>query len=242
MKKEEKVSINFNTIWETDYWMHSNDMYCGFNMPPALISQKENKDEYSHQLPPYAKRKFYLSDEYPAVPKNWVPSTGRKTSYFVAVKENQGMWLDFNKNYEHKYDVAIAISIQGINPITGMPCTSAALPCTRGGQSCSQSQSAPTTPIIRSRTDTTSRSMVLTGPALLSTTAATILCLWMVMPNGSRCPSISGALIMATTRLANGILRDKFIGFLAAPAVRPARRGDEAHPPDRDRPGARPLR
>lgn len=121
------MSINFSTVWDSDYWMQSNGMYCGFNMPEALVSKKDGEAEFSQGLPPYNKRKFYLSDEYPAVPKNWVPSEGRKTSYFVPVKENQGMWLDFNKNCNHKYEVAIVISVQGINPITGMPCKDAGL-------------------------------------------------------------------------------------------------------------------
>lgn len=125
--KKNDVPINFSTVWDNDYWMKSNDMYCGFNMPVALVSNKNGSDEFAHGLPPYAKRKFYLSDEYPAVPKNWVPSEGRKTSYFVPVKENFGMWLDFNKNWNHKYHVAIVVSVQGINPITGMPVTSAGL-------------------------------------------------------------------------------------------------------------------
>jgi len=118
-KTKANVPTNFTTVWDADYWMKSNDMFCGFNMPSALEDQ-----EFSQGLPPYEKRKFYLSDEYPAVPKNWVPSEGRKTSYFVPVKEGEGMWLDFNKNCHHKYEVAIVISVQGVNPITGMPCTS----------------------------------------------------------------------------------------------------------------------
>ena len=122
-----KSPINFSTVWDSDYWMESNGMYCGFNMPEALVSKSENEDEFSHGLPPYNKRKIYLSDEYPAVPKNWVPSEGRKTSYFVPVKEGYGMWLDFNKNSEHKYEVAIVVSVQGVNPITGMPCADAGL-------------------------------------------------------------------------------------------------------------------
>lgn len=122
--KDNEVPMNFSTVWESDYWMQSNGMYCGFNMPDAL---KDGDAEVTHRLPPYEKRRFYLSDEYPAVPKHWVPSSGRKTSYFVPVKEGTGMWLDFNKNCGHKYEVAIVISIQGINPITGLPCTDAAL-------------------------------------------------------------------------------------------------------------------
>jgi len=127
MSKSKNNPVIFSTVWDSDYWMSSNGMYCGFNMPEALPSTKNGESEFSHRLPPYNKRKFYLADEYPAVPKNWVPSEGRKTSYFVPVEENQGMWLDFNKNCEHKYEVAIVVSVQGVNPITGMPCMDAGL-------------------------------------------------------------------------------------------------------------------
>jgi len=41
------------------------------------------------------------------------------SSYFLGVKEDYGMWLDFNECSYHTHDVAIVISIQGINPITG---------------------------------------------------------------------------------------------------------------------------
>jgi hypothetical protein len=54
-------------------------------------------------------------------------SSGKLTSYFVAIKEDYGLWLDFNKNQDKEYHVAIVISIQGVNPITGMPCTDAYL-------------------------------------------------------------------------------------------------------------------
>lgn len=107
----------FETPWESDYWMSSNGLYCGVNMPSA----KSGED--IHSLPEYAKMKAYLTDEYHAVPKNWMQSEGRLASYFIGVLKGRGMWLDFNKNANHKHDVAIVISIQGVNPITGLPCT-----------------------------------------------------------------------------------------------------------------------
>ena len=119
--------MKFSTVWDHEYWMKSNGFYCGINMPNALISHKNGREEVSHGLPPYEKRKTFLVDEYPACPKTWSRSEGIITSYFVPVQEDKGLWLDFNKNSEHKYDVAIVISIQGINPITGLPCNDANL-------------------------------------------------------------------------------------------------------------------
>ena len=110
-----KKKINFDGSCY-DYLMRNGDFSCGFNMPNAL------KGENSYKLPPYAKRMPFLVDEYPACPENWMRSEGRLKSYFVPIKEDKGMWLDFNDCQRHTHHVAIVISIQGINPITGLPC------------------------------------------------------------------------------------------------------------------------
>lgn len=70
-------------------------------------------------LPPYARVTAYAVDEYPACPDNWMHGSSKASSYFVPVEEGKGLWLDFNNCQSHKHDVAIVISIQGINPITG---------------------------------------------------------------------------------------------------------------------------
>ena len=104
-----------------DYLMRVNGFGCGFNMPEALSG------ESSFGLPPYAKRMPYLVDKYPACPENWMRSEGKVKSYFVPVVEGKGMWLDLNENCSHTHNVAVVISIQGVNPITGMPCKDAHL-------------------------------------------------------------------------------------------------------------------
>lgn len=114
--------MKHTTQWDMEYWMNSNGFFVGFNTPAALESQGKGDNETSHRLPPYEKRKFFLVDEYPACPKDWMISEGKLSSFFVPVKEGQGMWLDFNKNSDHKHHLAIVISVQGINPITGLPC------------------------------------------------------------------------------------------------------------------------
>ena len=119
--------MKFSTVWESDYLMNSNGFYVGFNMPEALSSKNNGDSEYANSLPPYARRKAFLVDEYLACPSDWMRSSGRLTSYFVPIQEGKGLWLDFNKNQEKDYHVAIVISIQGVNPITGMPCTDAHL-------------------------------------------------------------------------------------------------------------------
>jgi len=96
--------------------MQNEKFTCTFNMPAALVG------DATHNLPPGNVRKTFLVDEYPRCPANWMRSEGRVKSYFVPVQEGAGMWLDFNGNLGLDRHVAIVISIQGINPITGMPC------------------------------------------------------------------------------------------------------------------------
>lgn len=90
------------------------NLKCSINLPNKL---EDNK--IVHSLPPYATISPYLVDMYSGCPNNWMHGSDMATSYFVEVEENKGMWLDFNDCFEHNNDVAIVISIQGINPITG---------------------------------------------------------------------------------------------------------------------------
>ena len=117
-----KKKYNFNTPWDSDYWMESNGFFCGFNMPDALVSQEGEDGEVLQELPDYNWRSSFLVDEYPASPKDWMLSEGRMASHFVPIQDGKGMWLDFNKNNDKKHHVAIVVSIQGVNAITGLPC------------------------------------------------------------------------------------------------------------------------
>lgn len=100
--------------------MKIKDFSCYFNMPKQLKSKKNKQgDELSHDLPPYATQAAMVVDEYPACPTSWMHGSSIANSYFVEVKPGYGMWIDFNENHNSEYDVAIVLSIQGINPITG---------------------------------------------------------------------------------------------------------------------------
>ena len=96
-----------------DYYMRNNGLACGFNMPNAL------KGEKAHGLPPYAKRMPFLVDEYPACPNNWMHGSDIVSSYFAGLEEDWALWLDFNDCFDHTHDVAVVLSVQGINPVTG---------------------------------------------------------------------------------------------------------------------------
>jgi hypothetical protein len=99
--------------------MTVNNCAVGLNMPAAI----KDTGDHLHALPPRRVRKAFLVDEYPACPEHWFRSNGRIKSYFVPVVENQGMWLDFNECLSlSEYDVAIVVSVQGVNAITGLPC------------------------------------------------------------------------------------------------------------------------
>jgi len=98
------------------------------NTPPALKSQGSGANEIAHSLPPHRQRRAFLVDEYPACPEHWMRSSGRIKSYFVPVRENTGLWLDFNDClHTLSTHVAVVVSAQGVNAITGLPCNDAAL-------------------------------------------------------------------------------------------------------------------
>lgn len=104
-----------------------NHLSVGFNMPSALKSHSYAGVEQAQGLPPYRPRRAFLVDEYPACPENWMRSSGRVKSYFVPVKEDCGLWLDFNDCWNSPNHVAIVVSVQGVNAITGLPCKDAQL-------------------------------------------------------------------------------------------------------------------
>jgi hypothetical protein len=95
------------------------DLKCVFNMPEKIKSEFDSEEEMAHSLPPYEPMDAYPVDEYEACPTNWMNGSDVASSYFVGVEEDKGMWLDFNECFYHTHDVAVVISIQGINPITG---------------------------------------------------------------------------------------------------------------------------
>lgn len=42
-----------------------------------------------------------------------------ESSFFVPIEAEKGLWLDFNKCNSHTHHVAVVVSVQGVNPITG---------------------------------------------------------------------------------------------------------------------------
>lgn len=93
--------------------IRSNDFFVEVNLPKAP------EGEGLHQLPPYDRKHLFLVDDYPDCPKAWPRSSGKVSSYFLPVEAGKHLWLDFNANYSNNHNVAILLSVQGINPITG---------------------------------------------------------------------------------------------------------------------------
>ena len=100
--------------------MEIDGLACEMNMPPALKSKMIDGKEHAWSLPPYNRLNAFQVDQYPACPTHWMNGSTKASSYFMGVKENRGMWLDFNACSNDPKDVAILVSIQGINPITGI--------------------------------------------------------------------------------------------------------------------------
>lgn len=103
--------------------MEVNGLVCTLNMPAAIKSRKgDDGQEVTHGLPTYGPRAAFRVSEYDeACPESWVRGSAEEASYFVPVLSEHGLWLDFNDNRAHSHHVAVLISVQGVNPITGRP-------------------------------------------------------------------------------------------------------------------------
>lgn len=113
-----KKTLNFNTPWNDEYLTECNGLFCGINMPKAY-STSDNSS--GNKLPDYRRRRSFLVDDYPDCPSEWGASSQNISKYFTPVKSGSALWLDFNSNFDNEFDVAIVVSIQGVNPITGLP-------------------------------------------------------------------------------------------------------------------------
>jgi len=80
----------------------------------------QGEEEVSQALAPRQPVQPYRVDEYPGCPSNWPKSEGTLSSWFAPVNTGDMLWMDFNNTMMGTpYDVALIISIQGVNAITG---------------------------------------------------------------------------------------------------------------------------
>lgn len=95
--------------------MNSNGFHVSLNTPKAISGNKGVSN-----LPPYCPSKTFEVEHYNC-PETWMRGNENAKSYFFEVKEDLGMWFDFNKNKGNEKDVAVVISVQKINPIDNEP-------------------------------------------------------------------------------------------------------------------------
>lgn len=107
--------------------MEVNGLKVTLHMPKAVERLKDSEgNEIAQGLPPCNSRPAFVVDEYPACPDNWMHGNAKSSSYFVPIKPDHGMWLDFQQNAsgykigDDWHDVAVVVSVQGINPLTGL--------------------------------------------------------------------------------------------------------------------------
>jgi hypothetical protein len=89
------------------------------NLSAVLHLPAAPSGEGLHSLPPPCPQTAYKVDEYSACPTNWMHGSAKAGSYFVGVQPGKHLWLDFSANRANPHHVAVVLSVQGINPITG---------------------------------------------------------------------------------------------------------------------------
>jgi len=114
--------MNFNDYTYTKSVMEVNGLKCTLHMPKAVKREfSSNGAELVAGLPPGGARAAFVVDEFDATPTSWMHGDGKASSYFIPIKAEHGMWLDFNSNQQHTHDIAVVVSVQGVNPLTGRP-------------------------------------------------------------------------------------------------------------------------
>lgn len=98
-----------------------NDLSASLHIAEKLKQTFKGDKEISHRLPSGRATDVYVVDEYPACPTNWMHGSSKASSYFTEVPVEKGMWLNFNECQKHSHYVAIVVSVQGVNPVTGQP-------------------------------------------------------------------------------------------------------------------------
>lgn len=102
--------------------MQVNGLLATLHMPKATVSRFDSRGkEQVAGLAPSAPVTVYAVDDFPGCPVDWQrsdPSVGLRT-YFFASKVGHMVWLDFNANLQNACHVAVIMSAQGVNAITG---------------------------------------------------------------------------------------------------------------------------
>lgn len=104
----------------TSSMMSINNLYAEINMPPALKSRfDDDGNETDQVLPRHEQVPAWKVQDFAWYPDNWAIDGPNSVAYFVVAKPGCGMWIDFNANNANARYVAVRLSIQGLDPITG---------------------------------------------------------------------------------------------------------------------------
>jgi hypothetical protein len=119
-KGKSKMTLPKRNVIPAEYTMKVEGLSCEFNLTTALKSRIVDGVEVAQGLPNYGRTVAYPVDQFPACPDHWMHGSAKASSYFLAVQEGKGAWLDFNRCIDDNHDVAIVVSVQGVNSVTGL--------------------------------------------------------------------------------------------------------------------------
>lgn len=107
--------------YDTTAVMTVSGLSCVLNLPRAREKRYDAAgNELDQSLPEYSPRAAFSVADY-TVPEQWVKPGPDEASYFVPVAAGRGLWLDFNRCASDTHHVAVLVSVQGVNAITGQP-------------------------------------------------------------------------------------------------------------------------
>lgn len=104
--------------------MSVNGLSVGLHLTTALAS-RSNSDgrEVAQGLPPCGPTDVFNLAEYPDAPDEWVRANGpNEMTYFFGVPRTpeRGIWFDFHPLNRDSHDVAVRVSMQGVDALTGI--------------------------------------------------------------------------------------------------------------------------
>jgi len=104
--------------------MEISGLRIGVHLTTALVSRHgAGGREIAQSLPPYGLTQVHDLVEYPDAPESWVRANApNERTYFFGVPRSpeRGIWFDFQSFQYDQHDVAVRVSMQGIDALSGM--------------------------------------------------------------------------------------------------------------------------
>ena len=108
--------------------MRVGDFACDLHSPVAPDSVfRTDGEEIEQDLPSFCGWPVHLVGDYPAALRRWnedpllegVP----EADYFIEAEKGRALWFDFRSNSSLPKDVAVILSMQGVNTVSGLSST-----------------------------------------------------------------------------------------------------------------------